>query len=59
MPTPVVTRPYDNGRTGANTSETILTPALVASKGLRRVSSFLIPDDPPSRRNRSTFLATS
>jgi hypothetical protein len=46
MPTPVVTRSYDNGRTGANTSETILTPALITSKGLQRVRSFPIPDDP-------------
>jgi hypothetical protein len=46
MPTPVVTRSYNNGRTGANTSETTLTPALVASKGLRRVRSFRIDDDP-------------
>ena len=45
MPTPVLTRSYNNGRTGANTSETILTPALVAAKGLRRVRSFAIADD--------------
>lgn len=46
MPTPVVTRSYNNGRTGANTSETVLTPALVTNKGLRRVRSFPILDDP-------------
>jgi len=46
MPTPVVTRSYNNGRTGANTTETVLTPALIASKGLHRVRSFTIPDDP-------------
>jgi hypothetical protein len=46
MPTPVVTRSYDNGRTGANMSETALTPALIASKGLRRVKSFQVDDDP-------------
>jgi hypothetical protein len=46
MPTPVVTRSYNNGRTGTNTSETVLTPALIASKGLRRVRSFPLPDDP-------------
>ncbi len=46
MPTPVVTRSYDNGRTGANTSESTLTPALIASKGLQRVRSFPITDDP-------------
>jgi hypothetical protein len=34
--TSVLTRSYDNGRTGANMSETILTPALIAAKGLKR-----------------------
>ncbi len=47
MPTPVLTRSYNNGRTGANTSEQTLTPALVAGKGLHRVRSFqLVGDDP-------------
>jgi hypothetical protein len=44
--TAVLTRSYDNARTGTNMSETILTPAAVASKGLRRVRSFAIDDDP-------------
>jgi hypothetical protein len=42
----VLTRSYDNGRTGANTSETVLTAAAIAAKGLRRVRSFAIDDDP-------------
>ncbi|MBZ5620897.1 MAG: hypothetical protein LAQ69_19530 [Acidobacteriia bacterium] len=46
MPTAVLTRSYDNGRTGANTTETVFTPALLASKGLKRERSFHIPDDP-------------
>jgi len=46
MPTLVLTRSYDNGRTGSNLTETTLTPALVASKGLQRVRSFHVPDDP-------------
>lgn len=46
MATAVLTRSYDNGRTGTNLSETTLTPALVASKGLRRVRSFNIDGDP-------------
>ena len=46
MGTEVLTRSYDNGRTGANTTETTLTPALVANKGLVRVRSFTIDDDP-------------
>ena len=43
--TPVLTRSYDNGRTGANTSETTLTPAVVSS-GLKKLFSLRIPDDP-------------
>jgi outer membrane protein assembly factor BamB len=43
--TAVLTRSYDNGRTGANTSETVLTPAVV-SRGLRKVFSLRITDDP-------------
>ncbi len=45
MATPVLTRSYDNGRTGANLTETTLSPALVASKGLKRIRSFNIDDD--------------
>jgi outer membrane protein assembly factor BamB len=44
--TAVLTRSYDNGRTGANLTETHFTPALVASKGLTKVKSFQIDDDP-------------
>ena len=44
--TPVLTRSYDNGRTGANTTETTFTPQLVAAKGLRKLKSLNIPDDP-------------
>ena len=43
--TPVLTRSYDNGRTGANTSETVLTPAVV-SQGLRKLFSLRVTDDP-------------
>jgi hypothetical protein len=43
--TPVFTRSYDNGRTGANTGESTFTPALVASKGLQRIKSLKV-DDP-------------
>ena len=46
MATPVLTRSYDNGRTGANLTETILTPDLIASKGLSRMHSFNIFNDP-------------
>src|SRR5262249_45243802 len=37
--TPVLTRSYDNGRTGANMDETKLTPQAVGSKGLKRIKS--------------------
>jgi hypothetical protein len=47
MSTAVLTRSYDNGRTGANMTETTLTPALVASKKLRRVHSFTLAGDDP------------
>jgi hypothetical protein len=43
--TPVLTRSYDNGRTGANRAETVLTPARVA-QGITRIKSLPIPDDP-------------
>ena len=46
MATAVLTRSYDNGRTGANLTETAFTPALVGAKGLRRIRSFNIDDDP-------------
>jgi hypothetical protein len=44
MATAVLTRSYDNGRTGANLTETTLTPAVVAGKGLARVRSFDLTD---------------
>jgi outer membrane protein assembly factor BamB len=44
--TAVLTRSYDNGRTGADMTETVLTPAAVAAKGLTRVRSFAVDDDP-------------
>jgi hypothetical protein len=43
--TQVLTRSYNNARTGANTTETTFTPDLVA-KGLVRVKSLVVPDDP-------------
>ena len=46
MASPVLTRPYDNGRSGANLSETILSPALVGGKGLIRARSFNLAASP-------------
>jgi outer membrane protein assembly factor BamB len=42
----VVTRSYTNGRTGANTEETLLTPALVGSNLLVKNFSLNVNDDP-------------
>jgi len=44
MATAVLTRSYDNGRTGANLSETSFTPVLVGSKGLILARSFNLTD---------------
>jgi outer membrane protein assembly factor BamB len=45
--TPVLTRSYNNARTGANTTETVLTPNLVAAHGMvKRFSLQLTGDDP-------------
>lgn len=44
--TPVLTRSYDNGRTGADLSETVLTPQLLTTKGLRMAKSLVVDDDP-------------
>jgi hypothetical protein len=42
--TAVLTRSYDNGRTGANKSEVILTPEGV-QKGLQRIKRLIVDDD--------------
>src|SRR5262249_15987921 len=45
--TAVLTRSYDNTRTGANTAETTLSPAKILSRGLvKRFSLTLAGDDP-------------
>src|SRR3979411_1682603 len=41
----VLTRSYDNARTGANSAETVLTPDLVG-RGLRKLFSVTVNDDP-------------
>jgi outer membrane protein assembly factor BamB len=45
MTVAVLTRSYDNTRSGANTSEPALSPDVVA-KGLRRLFSLTVDDDP-------------
>jgi outer membrane protein assembly factor BamB len=46
MPVAVLTRSYDNTRSGANTQETTLTPAAVTAGLQRRFSLQLTGDDP-------------
>jgi hypothetical protein len=46
MPLDVVTRAYDNARQGANTTEVILTPQAIRTRGIARIMSLTIPDDP-------------
>lgn len=42
----VLTRSYDNGRTGANRQETVLTPKKVAGNALTKLFSMHFDDDP-------------
>ena len=46
MSTDVVTRSFDFARTGANTAETVLTPAAVKTRGVKNVLTLNTPDDP-------------
>jgi hypothetical protein len=41
----VTTRSYDNTRSGANTQETILTPAAIRTRGIKRLFSLALPGD--------------
>jgi outer membrane protein assembly factor BamB len=41
----VTTRSFDLARTGANTHETILTPAAVRARGIKRLFSLTVPGD--------------
>src|SRR3954454_6765027 len=41
----VLTRAYDNSRTGANVHETELTAAAVGKRGIRRLFSLNLPGD--------------
>ena len=43
----VLTRSYDNGRTGANTSERTFTPAAIKARGIKKAFSLNIPGDDP------------
>ena len=46
MSTDVITRSFDFARTGANTAETLLTPAAVETRGVRRFSRCRRPTIP-------------
>ena len=46
MPASVTTRSYDHARTGANNSETVLTATAVRNRGIVKLFSLPIPDDP-------------
>lgn len=41
----IVTRSFNNARTGANLSETVLTPAAVRTRGVKRLFSLATPGD--------------
>ncbi len=43
----VLTRSYDNGRTGANTAERVLTPDAIRARGLTRAFSLVLAGDDP------------
>ncbi len=42
----VTTRSFDYARSGANTSETVLTPAAVSAQGVKQALVLATPDDP-------------
>jgi len=45
MNSAVTTRSYDNARTGANTQETVLTPAAVRTRGVKKLFTLDLPGD--------------
>jgi PQQ enzyme repeat len=45
MSTAVTTRSYDNTRAGANTQESILTPASISQRGIKRLFTLSLPGD--------------
>jgi hypothetical protein len=53
---PVTTRAFDNSRSGANTSETILTRDKVATKGIRRVTTIPVFGDARGTESQPLIL---
>src|SRR6266550_1859121 len=54
--TKVLTRSYDNGRTGANTSELILTRHKIIQLGLKKVFSLALTGDDPRVEAQPLYL---
>jgi outer membrane protein assembly factor BamB len=46
MKPPVLTRSYNNSRTGVNDQESVLTPDAVGTRGIAKLFSLPVPDDP-------------
>ena len=46
MSTDILTRSFDFSRSGANITETVLTPQAVATRGVKKLLTLDIPDDP-------------
>jgi hypothetical protein len=44
--TDILTRSFDFSRRGANITETVLTPQAVATRGVKKLLTLDIPDDP-------------
>jgi hypothetical protein len=53
----VATRSYDNYRTGANTSERILTPDRVRSLGMKKVFGLYLDNDDPRVEAQPLYVA--
>jgi outer membrane protein assembly factor BamB len=54
--TPVLTRSYDNGRTGANLTETQLKPAVVAQHGLKKLYTITLGTDNPRMEAQPLYV---
>ena len=53
---PILTRSYDNNRTGANTGEHSLTPSAIQARGLRKAFSFKIEGDDPNIEAQPLYM---
>ncbi len=56
-PPSILTRAFDNQRSGANTSETVLTPTLVKTRGVRRVTTIPLVGDARGTESQPLVLA--